>query len=182
MFRHIVRFGWVFMLSTLLGSCGGAGNIVLQIGSGQIVDDADYTLNSVSFSGPSQLSNNAQATYTVTFTFTVNSPGGIVSPFVILGDDDGGLRFDNDLLVLEQHSEANPGPGTFTRSLAMDLKCDGDILVGVPASRFSETGSSGEGDFEVFQVDEAEVFARVQRGARNPTQVVDSAIMDVACE
>lgn len=181
MLRRVIFVGLFLIASGLFLACG-AGNIIISLGSGSIIDDADYTLDSISFSGPSQLSNNAQATYTITFTFTVNNPGGIVSPFVLLGDDDGGLRFNNDLLVLEQHSEINPGVGTFTRSLTMDLKCNGDILEGVPASRFSETGSSGEGDFEVFQVDEAEVFARIQRGARNPTQVIDSPIMDVACE
>jgi hypothetical protein len=181
MLRQVIFISLFLTAITLFLSCG-AENIVLQIGSGSIIDDADYTLNSISFTGPSQLSNGAQATYTLTFTYTVNNPGGIVSPFVLLGDDDGGFRFDNDLLVEEQHSETNPGVGTFTRSLTMDLKCNGDILEGVPASRFSETGSSGEGDFEVFQVDEAEVFARIQRGARNPSQAIDSGIMDVACE
>lgn len=182
MLRHTIPIGLLIALSTLFLSCGGLGDIVLKIGSGQIVDDADYTLDSVTLSGPSQLSNNAQANYTVTFTFTVLNPGGVISPFVVLGDDDGGLRFDNDLLLLEQHSEANQGPGTYTRSLTMSLRCNGDILEGVQASRFSETGSSGEGHFEVFQTNEAEVFARVQRGKNPPSQAVDSQVMDVACE
>lgn len=180
MLKHSIQVALLIASSILFLSCGGLGDIILKI-STQIVDDADYRLDSVTVSGPGQLSPNTQANYTVNFTFTVLNNGGMVSPFVVLGDDDGGLRFSNDLLVMEQHSEPAPGLGTFTRSMTLTLRCNNDILEGV-AGQFGDSGSSGEGDFEVFQVDEAEVFARVQRGKNPPSQAVDSQVMDVACE
>lgn len=165
----------------LLAGCGALGTAVVHLSS-QIIDDADYNLVSVTISGPSTIPKNGQATYDVAFTFNVLSANtAMISPFVLLADNDGGLRFDDDPLVVDQHSEASPGPGQFTRHMSLTLKCNDDIVEGVAASRFGSVESSAEGYTDIFGTNEAEVYARVQRGQNNPTQSVNSAVMDVWC-
>lgn len=180
---------WLYFRAWFFFGCNGGlsdfGEIIVQIGT-QIIDDADYTLipGSVVLSGPGKIPKNAEREYTVTFDFKVHTAGGMVSPFVLLADWDDVLRGDNDLLVLDQHSETSPGPGTYSRSTKLKLKCggaDGDTVEGV-APTYGKADSSGVGYFILLQVDEAEVFARVQRGKSQPTQVVDSNTMDVWCE
>jgi len=163
----------------LCAGCAGAGTVIRIVTA--LADDADYTLVSVSLSGPGAIAKNGQATYTVTYEFDVHSAGGSVAPFVSLLDDDNFLRFQNDLLVQEQQGGQSPGVGRHTRTLQLTLKCNNDIVEGVAATQSGQTGSSGEGNVVLFQTDEAEVFARVQRGSSQPTQTIDSQKIDVSC-
>jgi hypothetical protein len=162
-------------------SCGNSVTI-----STTIVDDADYVLDSVGIFGPTTIALNTTAEYRINFTFTMRNSGGSVSPYVVLSDFDSGLRFGDDLLVKEQYNEFNPGGGTFTRSITMTLRCNGEEgdrkVEGTGASGFGEVGASDEGDWQLTEVNAADVFARVQRGRESPSQFVDSNTIEVECE
>jgi hypothetical protein len=176
--RYAIRFARIGMLATVALLCGCPnGTVTIVISTPASPDDADYTLLSAQItSGPAVIPEGTSAEYVVTYTFERHRQGGAVAPFIVAVDDDGGLRFGDDELTKAQSifGGLNDPPGRYSATGRFRLRCENDEIKGALAG-------SGEGHEDIFGVNEAEVYARVQRGEDNPAQFVKSAPIDVAC-
>lgn len=152
--------------------CSGGNSVTLIICNN---DDADYTFDSISLTGPSTIANGGSGSFTATWTATVHAAGGDVCPLSDLVDDDGAFRFDDDVLdrfVPVLGTTTTPGPRSGTN--VFSLECRNGQVVG-PA------GGSSEGSKPAFflPVDEAEMVAILKRKDGSASR--QSNTIDVSC-
>lgn len=181
--RALMKCVWIPLIAFCCNGCA-----FIQTASETIIvfsqaDDADYTLLGASISNnPGLIAPGAVKEFEITFTYRLNATGGVVSPWVFLLDHDIVARQGHDLLVAKQFSEGATGtpPDDYVGRITLRLTCANDEVVGAEEPH----GRSGEGHWALINgIDEAEIFARVQRGRENPTQtVVSLGPIDVWCE
>jgi hypothetical protein len=143
-------------------------------------DDADYALLSARITGgPAVIPEGKSAEYVITYAFERRRSGGTVAPFILAMDEDSFLRFGDDELSREQSIQVglNDAPGRYQVVARLQLKCENDEIKGVAAP----AAGSGEGHENMWSVNPAEVYVRVQRAGRYATQFVESNRIDVAC-
>ena len=155
-----------------LAACS-AGRILVNV---RVDDNADYTLNSIQVLQPP--AQPGAGDVTVRIAYDLAATGGNVSPIVWLFDDDGFLRFGDDVVAKGNFVEGagNLSPGSYDGMFTVSLSCDDDEVVG-------PLDGTGEGHKELFgNINEAEIRAAAQRpgDANNPIVVSDP--VDLWCE
>ena len=164
-------FGLAALAAAIVG-CSGLERIVL---SAVVADTADYTITSISILPPP--AQPGAGTLRVHITYTLNQPGGNVSPIVWLYDDDNFLRFGDDIVAKGNFVEGagNLSAGLHDGTIDFTLSCDGDEVVGTE-------GGTGEGYSDLFGINEAEIVAAAQRQGSASNPIVTSAPVDLWCE
>ncbi len=141
-------------LLIFFSACDEAGVKIVR----SLAENKNYDIEGVDISGP----DFPPGRYRIDFTIvTRDSSGGTVLPIVSLIDQDGGLRFGDDLLSQEQFTySVGLTPDSHHQFAHLELGCSGSLnVVGSPVTR-----DSGEGKkFFLGFVDSADVYARVQR-------------------
>jgi hypothetical protein len=155
-----------------LAACS-AGRILLNA---RVADTADYSLNSIQILQPP--AQPGAGDVTVRIAYDLAATGGNVSPIVWLFDDDGFLRFADDVVAKGNFVEGagNLAPGSYDGMFTFSLSCDDDEVVG-------PLDGTGEGHKELFgNINEAEIRAAAQRPGDASNPIVVSDAVDLWCE